>query len=108
MLEFYEAYADYRDLMDLTEDMLRRLTIETLGTTTVSYQGETYDFGKPFARMTVKESIPALQPSLDPAALDDPRWRAPWPRASTSRSRIAGARQGADRAVREDRRRAAE
>ena len=72
MLEFYEAYADYRDLMDLTEDMLRRLTIEILGTTTVFYQGETYDFGKPFARMTVKESILRFNPSLDPAALDDP------------------------------------
>jgi lysyl-tRNA synthetase class 2 len=72
MLEFYEAYADYQDLMDLTEDMLRRLTIAILGTTTVSYQGETYDFGKPFARMTVKESILRFNPSLDPAALDDP------------------------------------
>jgi lysyl-tRNA synthetase class 2 len=71
MLEFYEAYADYRDLMDLTEDMLRRLTIEILGTTTVSYQGETYDFGKPFARMTVKESILRFNPALDPVDLDD-------------------------------------
>jgi len=71
MLEFYEAYADYRDLMDLTEDMLRRLTIEILGTTEVSYQGETYDFGKPFARMTVKESILRFNPELTAADLDD-------------------------------------
>ena len=70
MLEFYEAYADYRDLMDLTEDMLRRLTIEIAGSTTVEYQGETYDFGKPFARMTVKESILRYNPGLDAAALD--------------------------------------
>jgi len=71
MLEFYEAYADYRDLMDLTEDMLRRLTVEVLGTATVSYQGETYDFGRPFARMTVKDSILRFNPSLEAADLDD-------------------------------------
>jgi len=71
MLEFYEAYADYRDLMDLTEDMLRRLTIEILGATTVPYQGESYDFGKPFARLTVKESILRCNPALSPADLDD-------------------------------------
>jgi len=72
MLEFYEAYADYHDLMDLTEDMLRRLTIDIVGSTTVGYQGETYDFGRPFARMTVKESILRYNPGLDSAALDDP------------------------------------
>jgi len=71
MLEFYEAYADHRDLMDLTEDMLRRLAIEILGTTSVAYQGEVYDFGRPFARMTVKESILRFNPTLDPADLDD-------------------------------------
>ena len=48
MLEFYESYADYHDLMDLTEDMLRSLTQEVLGTTQIQYQGDTYDFGKPF------------------------------------------------------------
>ncbi len=57
MLEFYEAYADYHDLMDLTEDMLRSLTREVLGSSQVEYQGETYDFGQPFTRMTVKQSI---------------------------------------------------
>jgi lysyl-tRNA synthetase class 2 len=72
MLEFYEAYADFRDLMDLTEDMLRRLTVEVLGAATVSYQGETYDLGKPFTRMTVKESILRYNPALASADLDDP------------------------------------
>jgi lysyl-tRNA synthetase class 2 len=70
MVEFYEAYADYRDLMDLTEDMLRRLTVEILGTTAVTYQGETYDFGKPFARLTVRESILRYNPGLSAADID--------------------------------------
>ncbi|MEH6503696.1 MAG: lysine--tRNA ligase [Cycloclasticus sp.] len=57
MLEFYQAYADYTDIMNLTEDLLRRLAEHVLGTTTVHYQGEDYDLGKAFRRMTVIESI---------------------------------------------------
>lgn len=57
MLEFYQAYADYKDLMDLTEDMLRTLAQSVLGSTTVHYQGDDYDLAKPFRRMSVIESI---------------------------------------------------
>ncbi|MCF6236587.1 MAG: lysine--tRNA ligase [Gammaproteobacteria bacterium] len=57
MVEFYQAYADYHDLMDLTEAMLRGIAENVLGTTTVTYQGDEYDFGSPFERMTIKESI---------------------------------------------------
>ncbi|MCG8428932.1 MAG: lysine--tRNA ligase, partial [Chromatiales bacterium] len=71
MLEFYEAYADYHNLMDLTEDMLRSLTETVLGSTQVTYQGETYDFGKPFARMSVKESILHFNDDISEAELDD-------------------------------------
>lgn len=70
MLEFYEAYADYRDLMDLTEDMLRGLAQHVLGSTTVTYQGESYDFGAPFQRMTVKDSILHFNPQLSGSDLD--------------------------------------
>lgn len=69
MLEFYEAYADHSDLMNLTEEMLRALAIEVLGTTQVQYQGETYDFAKPFDRMTVRESILRFNPDIDAADL---------------------------------------
>ena len=71
MLEFYEAYADYHDLMDLTEDLLRGLARDVLGRTTIEYQGETYDFGKPFDRMTVKESILHFNPDISEAQIDD-------------------------------------
>ncbi|CAB1274881.1 lysine--tRNA ligase [Candidatus Nitrosacidococcus tergens] len=57
MVEFYQAYASYEDLMDFTESMLRGLTQTVLGSSQVTYQGESYDFGNPFNRMTLKESI---------------------------------------------------
>jgi len=72
MLEFYEAYADYRDLMNLTEEMLRGLMQQVLGTTVISYQGEQYDFGKPFTRFTLKGSILHFNPDLKASDLDSP------------------------------------
>ena len=57
MLEFYQSYADYKDLMDLTEDLLRQLTTKVLGNTTVVYQEDEYDFSKPFKRLSVVDSI---------------------------------------------------
>ncbi|MDV3240165.1 MAG: lysine--tRNA ligase [Gammaproteobacteria bacterium] len=71
MLEFYQAYADYHDLMDLTEMLLRSMAQALLGTTTIVYQGEEYDFGRSFARMTVKESILHYNPDLAAADIDD-------------------------------------
>jgi lysyl-tRNA synthetase class 2 len=71
MLEFYEAYADYHDLMDLTEDMVRKLAQEIHGASTFGYQGETYDFGEPFARMTVKEAILHFNADIADVELDD-------------------------------------
>jgi len=71
MLEYYWAYADYRDAMDLTEDLLRSLAATVLGSTTVHYQGTDYDFGRPFARMTVVEAILAHNPGVTAAQLGD-------------------------------------
>jgi lysyl-tRNA synthetase class 2 len=71
MLEYYWAYADYRDAMDLTEDMLRHVALEVLGSTRISYQGTDYDLSQPFQRMTVFDSIVKFNPEMDPAQLGD-------------------------------------
>ena len=70
MLEFYQAYADYRDLMDLTEELLKNLVVEITGNYTITYQEEEYDLQPAFRRMTVKESILEYNPSLQAADLE--------------------------------------
>ncbi|MDQ8036151.1 MAG: lysine--tRNA ligase [Pedobacter sp.] len=71
MIEFYMAYADYRDLMDLTEDMLRTLAQDVLGKTDVEYQGEVYDFGGKFERISMVDSILKYNPELSREQLWD-------------------------------------
>lgn len=71
MLEFYQAYADYRDLIDLTEVLLRTLAQEIIGNTKMTYQGQEVDFSKSFQRMTLKESITKFNPDISAADLDD-------------------------------------
>lgn len=71
MLEFYQAYAEFHDLMDLTEEMLRGLAQDIIGSDVISYQGETYDFGKPFQRMTVEESILQFNSGLKAENIND-------------------------------------
>ncbi|MEX2498569.1 MAG: lysine--tRNA ligase [Wenzhouxiangellaceae bacterium] len=73
MLEFYWAYADYNNLMDLTEAMLRAIARDLgHGDGKVEYQGETIDFGPAFARKTVEEAVLEFNPDLDSAQLRDP------------------------------------
>ncbi|HEY3698707.1 MAG TPA: amino acid--tRNA ligase-related protein, partial [Spongiibacteraceae bacterium] len=64
MIEFYQAYADHNDLMDLTEDMLRYLANRILGKTLLDYQGKQFEFGKPFARLSVFDSILHFNPDI--------------------------------------------
>ncbi|MBK6509270.1 MAG: lysine--tRNA ligase [Haliea sp.] len=71
MLEFYWAYADYQDAMNLTEDMLRQLTATVLGSTTVHAQGSSYDFSRPFARLTVFDAILKYNPDISAPQLAD-------------------------------------
>ena len=71
MLEFYQAYAEYGDLMDLTEALLKGLAEDVVGSSVVKYQGDEYDFGKPFDRMTVLESILHFNPDLTITNIDN-------------------------------------
>jgi lysyl-tRNA synthetase class 2 len=72
MLEFYEAYQDYNYLMDLTEELLRQVAQQVLGTTTLSYQGEAMDLGKRFDRLTMAEAIAKYNPNYPLAELGKP------------------------------------
>ena len=57
MLEYYQAYADYHDLMNNTEELLRKLALDILGSTIVPYGEYEFDFGKPFERITMHEAV---------------------------------------------------
>ncbi len=71
MLEFYQAYADYNDLMDTTEDLLRQLATQLLGTTQVTSEGNSFDFATPFARLTVFDSILHYNSEISAQTLSD-------------------------------------
>ncbi|TVP90277.1 MAG: lysine--tRNA ligase [Thioalkalivibrio sp.] len=71
MLEFYEAFVTHHELMDRTEELVRGLCREVLGTTVIEYQGQRHDVAPPFARLTVRESIVAFNPGIADADLDD-------------------------------------
>ncbi len=71
MLEAYRAYADYTDWMDTTEAMLHGMADAVSGSTIVEYQGETFDFGKNFERMTVEECIGKYNPDFDMSRVRD-------------------------------------
>ena len=71
MVEFYQAYATYEDLMRLTEEMLSGLALSLFGTTAVTVQGETVDFAPPWERMTVSEAV-ARFGGLPEEKLSDP------------------------------------
>lgn len=70
MVEFYQAYADYKDMMDMTEDLFHHLCDSVLGTRQVAYQDWTLDFAQPFARLSVKEAILAHHPDVNRGQLE--------------------------------------
>jgi lysyl-tRNA synthetase class 2 len=71
MLELYQAYADYRDFMDLVERVFQGLADTVLGTRRVEYQGEVYDFSTAFRRVTVEDLVVHFNPGLERARLRD-------------------------------------
>lgn len=71
MIEFYQAYADYKDLMQLTENMLERLALDILGSTDVPYQGEVFNFKGPFAKISMFDAILQHNPEFTPENVND-------------------------------------
>ena len=71
MVEFYEAYADYIDMMDYTEAMFKELAQTIVGSGEVPYQGQVFHFDKPFARITMKDSIALYNDGVNAEDLDD-------------------------------------
>jgi lysyl-tRNA synthetase class 2 len=57
MMEFYQSFADYRDLMELTETLLQGLSVAIHGDTSFDYQGQTLSFKAPFQELTMKEAV---------------------------------------------------
>ena len=74
MMEFYEAYADYKSLMNYTEGLIRQAAREALGTEVFEYQGRTLDLTKPFRRMTMVDAIHYHHPGYSVAMLTDAGW----------------------------------
>lgn len=57
MLEFYQAYATFEDLMDLTEELISSLALKACGKTKITYQGTEIDLTPPWKRISVKDAI---------------------------------------------------
>ena len=71
MIEFYEAYRDYKYLMDFTEKLFSEVARKVLGTTVLTYQGRELDLGKPFHRLTIAQAIQKYHPQFSDAQLNN-------------------------------------
>jgi lysyl-tRNA synthetase, class II len=79
MLELYWAYADYRDLMELTEELIVTLTdVVHAGRQQVLYQGREYNLARPFARVTMADAILDANDGLDATRLRDVEYLRQW------------------------------
>lgn len=71
MVEFYAAFHDYLDFIELTENMVRSLALKVMGDSKINYEGTEYDFAEEFRRMTVKEAILHFNPELAASDIED-------------------------------------
>ena len=71
MLEFYQAYATYHDLMDLTEEMISWIAAEVTGSMQITYQGEEIDLSPPWKRYTMEEALMEIA-GIEQTILNDP------------------------------------
>ncbi|MFT4938162.1 MAG: lysyl-tRNA synthetase class 2 [Paraglaciecola sp.] len=98
MLEFYQAYADYQDLMNLTEEMLRTVAQDVLGTTVVKntikdndgniIEEKSYDFSQPFQRLTMGDAVIKYWPEANVEAINDPENNLPALKVMAKKLRI--------------------
>ena len=70
MVEFYQAYADYEDLMDLTEVMFESIVTQVAGQSQIEYQEHTIDFARGWRRISMVDSLAEVG-GIDPAILND-------------------------------------
>jgi lysyl-tRNA synthetase class 2 len=70
MMEFYQAYATYKDLMDLTEELICHVAREVVGKLVFTYGGKEVDLTPPWDRLTVREAI-VKYGNIDPSILED-------------------------------------
>ncbi len=70
MLEFYQAYADYEDLMNLTEEMFLQVVKKVTGSTQIVYQGNTIEMSGKWRRMTLSQALTEIA-GIEPAILND-------------------------------------
>ena len=70
MLEFYQAYATFTDLMDLTEQLFSTVALAATGSTTISYQDDTIDLASPWRRISLQKALVDIG-GIDAALLKD-------------------------------------
>lgn len=71
MLEFYESYADYQRMMEITQQIIRKTALDSIGTLTFNYQGQAVDLQSDFARLTMVQAIMQYNPHYNHDQLND-------------------------------------
>ena len=71
MIEFYQAYATYHEIMDLTENLFRGIAVDVCGSASITYQGDIFDFSQAFKRLSVFDSILEYNPNLSAEDLSE-------------------------------------
>jgi lysyl-tRNA synthetase class 2 len=78
MMEFYEAYRDYRYMMNFTERLLREVAQQAVGRLQVAHQGEMIDLAQPFDRLSIVDAVRKYHPQYSTEQLGDRIWLLDW------------------------------
>lgn len=74
MIEFYEAFADYKRMMEMTENIIRACAQQVSGSLKITYNNQEVDLEKPFERLTIIEAIKKYNPQYTDEQLSDENW----------------------------------